>query len=107
MNRHDYRSKRNVTQKRATVARERRNALVFWNEQIAAQTIGKLLAIGDVIYPGHDRPFRVHPDGRTTYLHDFELTLTGVTAGQPGLDLVDPPFQPVIMDGIAEQRLPD
>lgn len=91
----------------ATVARERRNALVFWNERIAAQTIGKLLAIGDVIYPGHDRPFRVHPDGRTTYLHDFELTLTGVTAGQPGLDLVDPPFQPVIMDGIEEQRLPD
>jgi N-acyl homoserine lactone hydrolase len=91
----------------AMVARERRNALVFWNDEMAARTIDKLLAIGDVIYPGHDLPFRVHPGGRTEYLHEFELTLTGVTAGQPGLELTDPGFQPTVMPGIETQRLPD
>jgi len=91
----------------ATVARERRNALVFWNNGMASRTIDKLLAIGDVIYPGHDRPFRVTAAGRTEYLHDFQLTLTGVTPGQPGLELLEPEFQPVIMAGIETQRLPD
>ena len=91
----------------ATVARERRNALVFWNEQQANETVGKLLAIGDIIYPGHDLPFRMKTDGTADYLYDFELTLTGITPGQPGLTLTEPGFQPVIMDGIAEQRLPD
>ncbi len=91
----------------ATVARERRNALVFWNSEMASRTIDKLLAIGDVIYPGHDRPFRVGADGRTEYLHDFQLTLTGVTAGQPGLELLEAEFQPVVMAGIETQRLPD
>ena len=90
----------------AMVARERRNALVFWNNEMASRTIDKLLAIGDVIYPGHDLPFRVHPGGRTEYLHEFELTLTGVTAGQPGLELTDPGFQPTVMPGIETQRLP-
>ena len=91
----------------ATVARERRNALVFWNAEMAARTIDKLLAIGDLIYPGHDRPFRVTANGQTEYLRDFELTLTGVTPGQPGLELTQPEFQPVIMPGIETQRLPD
>ena len=91
----------------ALVARERRNALVFWNDEMASRSIDKLLAIGDVIYPGHDLPFRVGAGGRMDYLHDFELTLTGLTADQPGLVLTDPGFEQVIMDGIEEQRLPD
>ena len=40
------------------------------------------------------------------YLRDFGLTLTGVTADQPGLVLTDPGFEQVIMDSIEEQRLP-
>jgi N-acyl homoserine lactone hydrolase len=91
----------------AAVARERRNALVFWNNEQATRSISKLLAIGDIIYPGHDLPFRLHPDGRTGYLHDMELTLTGVEAGQPGLVLEpDPEMRQTIMPGIEEQRLP-
>ena len=90
-----------------TVARERRNALVFWNEQQANETVGKLLAIGDIIYPGHDRPFRMNPGGTAEYLYDFELTITGVRPDQPGLTLTETAFQPEIMDGIEEQRLPD
>ena len=89
----------------AMVARERRNALVFWNTEMASRSIDKLLAIGDVIYPGHDLPFRVGAGGRMDYLHDFGLTLTGVTTDQPGLVLTDPGFEQVIMDGIEEQRL--
>ncbi|MGW5360122.1 hypothetical protein [Actinopolymorpha pittospori] len=41
------------------VARERRNAVVFWSEELATQTIDTLVTIGDVIYPGRDLPFRV------------------------------------------------
>jgi glyoxylase-like metal-dependent hydrolase (beta-lactamase superfamily II) len=91
----------------AAVARERRNALVFWNNEQATMSISKLLAIGDIIYPGHDLPFRLHADGRTEYLHDMQLTLTGVEAGQPGLVLQpDPETRQTIMPGIEEQRLP-
>ena len=64
----------------AMVARERRNALVFWNDKLATRSISKLLAIGDVIYPGHDLPFRLTSDGHAEYLHDMELTLTGIEA---------------------------
>jgi N-acyl homoserine lactone hydrolase len=91
----------------ATVARERRNALVFWNNEMASRSIDKLLAIGDVIYPGHDLPFRVQAGGRTEYLHDFHLTLTGVRPGQPGLELTEGDFEPIVMPGIETQRLPD
>jgi N-acyl homoserine lactone hydrolase len=91
----------------STVARERRNSLVFWNEGQANQSVAKLVAIGDIIYPGHDLPFRMNKDGSTEYLHDFELTLTGVHEGQPGLTLTEPPFEPEIMTGIESQRLPD
>jgi N-acyl homoserine lactone hydrolase len=92
----------------AAVARERRNALVFWDNEQATKSISKLLAIGDIIYPGHDLPFRLHADGQTEYLYDMELTLTGVEAGQPGLLLQpDLELRQTIMPGIGEQRLPD
>jgi glyoxylase-like metal-dependent hydrolase (beta-lactamase superfamily II) len=92
----------------STVARERRNALVFWNNEIATRTIDKLLTIGDVIYPGHDQPFRVDSNGRFEYVHDFQLTLTGVRADHPGLHFpADEGFQQTIMPGIEEQRLPE
>lgn len=92
----------------ATVARERRNALVFWNKEQAAESIGKLLSIGDIIYPGHDLPFRLDADGKAEYLYDLKLTLTGIEAGQPGLTF-RPGREPqqIIMPGIEEQRLPD
>ena len=91
----------------STVAQERRNALVFWNEQQANQSVDKLVAIGDLIYPGHDLPFRMNPDGTAEYLRELDLTITGVTAGEPGLTLIEDEFDPEIMPGIAEQRLPD
>jgi hypothetical protein len=92
----------------ATVAREGRNALVFWNNEQATKSISKLLAIGDIIYPGHDLPFRLRAGAEPEYLHDMNLTLTGVEAGQPGLVLQpDQEMRQTIMPGIEEQRLPD
>lgn len=91
----------------ATVAREGRNALVFWDDDLASRSIAKLLAIGDIIYPGHDLPFRLTSGGQTEYLRDMNLTITGIEPGQRGLS-----FQPdfglrrTIMPGIGEQRLP-
>jgi N-acyl homoserine lactone hydrolase len=91
----------------AAVARERRNALVFWNNEQATKSISKLLAIGDIIYPGHDLPFRLRAGAEPEYLHDMQLTLTGVEAGQPGLVLQpDLEMRQTIMPGIEEQRLP-
>jgi hypothetical protein len=65
------------------------------------------VAIGDLIYPGHDLPFRMNPDGTSEYLHDLDLTITGIRPDQPGLSFAEPEFKPEIMAGIAEQRLPD
>ena len=40
------------------------------------------------------------------YIAFCSVTLTGVTAGQAGLELTDPGFQQTVMPGIEEQRLP-
>src|SRR6201994_2301616 len=51
-----------------TVAEQRRNSLVFWNERQANDSVAKLVAIGDIIYPGHDLPFRMNKDGSPEHL---------------------------------------
>jgi N-acyl homoserine lactone hydrolase len=91
----------------ATVAAERRNALVFWNNELASRTIDKLVSIADVIYPGHDQAFRIDARNNIEYVQDFQLTLTAAAPGQPGLSF-DPSLElkPIIMPGIEEQRLP-
>lgn len=43
------------------------------NASEAATSLARALAMADVIYPGHDRPFRVGPP--VTYLADFELRI--------------------------------
>ena len=89
----------------STVAIEGRNALVFWDEALAARTIAKLTSIADVIYPGHDRPFRLIKGGGVEYLRPFQLTLLNVAPGEPGLEFDDrPPFSPVVMEGIEDQH---
>ncbi len=86
------------------VAVERRNALVFWDDEMATRTIDKLVTIADVIYPGHDQAFRLDADNRVSYVQDFQLTLSGVAGDQPGL-VFDPSteLKQVIMPGIEEQ----
>ena len=91
----------------AAVARAGRNGLVFWNDDLATASIAKLLAIGDIIYPGHDLPFRFTSGGQTEYVREMNLALSGIEPGQPGLTfLPDTGLKRTIMPGIGEQRLP-
>ena len=91
----------------STVAKERRNALVFWSDELATRTIDKLVTIADVIYPGHDQAFRIDAQGNVEYVQEFRLTLTQTAPDQPGLAF-DPSLElkQTIMPGIEEQRLP-
>lgn len=91
----------------STVAVQRRNALVFWNDELASRTIDKLVNIADVIYPGHDQAFRIDSDGHVEYVQKLQLTLTATEPGEPGITF-DPSakLNREIMPGIEEQRLP-
>lgn len=91
----------------STVALQRRNALVFWDEAQASKTVDKLVALAEVIYPGHDQAFRLEGD-RVEYVQELDLTLRSVWPGQPGLTFEgSPPFEPWVMPGVEEQRYPD
>jgi N-acyl homoserine lactone hydrolase len=68
----------------AESARRRRTRLVFWDLAQADASAARLVDLADVVYPGHDRPFRV-ADGQTEYLSAFSFTLTGVARDDPGL----------------------
>jgi len=89
----------------AAAALTRKNPIVFWNEQQASDSITRVVETADVIYPGHDRPFRLHHD-EIVYLRDFELTLVNVSLDTPGFSFQPSPPAVFVMEGIEEQRLP-
>ena len=89
----------------AYVAQTRVNPLVFWNVEQARQSIERVLDLADVIYPGHDQPFRLTQTGEIEYLEPFQLAVIGLNPGTPGLELVQNPQWPVwVMPGIEEQE---
>ncbi len=88
----------------SSAALTRRNPTVFWSEEQASQSIDRIVEMADVIYPGHDRPFRV-VDGEIEYLKPFELTLSGVAPDTEGLSFDTTPFPGYVMPGIEEQSL--
>ncbi|MFE9446596.1 MBL fold metallo-hydrolase [Streptomyces sp. NPDC006602] len=89
----------------AYVARSKRNPLVFWDADQATRSIERVLTVSDVIYPGHDRPFRLTSDGDIDYLEPFALTLTGVRPHTRGLRFADASSRPLwVMPGVQEQR---
>jgi glyoxylase-like metal-dependent hydrolase (beta-lactamase superfamily II) len=89
----------------SNVALTRRNPMVFWSEQQATESIDRIVAMADgIIYPGHDRPFRM-VDGEIEYLRPFELTISGVDPDDPGFGFVSEPLPPFVMPGIEEQSL--
>ena len=54
-------------------------AIIFWSEADARESIRKIVAAADTIYPGHDRPFRIEANGDITYLSDSPtLEVSGV-----------------------------
>lgn len=89
----------------STVARERRNALVFWNEEEANRSVSKLVELADVIYPGHDQAFRLSGSGAVEYVQKFQFKLLRASVSMPGLSFDGPPeFKPTIMVGIEDQN---
>ena len=77
------------------VARHRRNSLVFWNEEQANRSVAELVDMADVIYPGHDRAFRLSATGAVEYVQELCVTISGIDASTPGVTFVaEPPFEP-------------
>jgi N-acyl homoserine lactone hydrolase len=83
----------------ASVALSRRPPLVFWNPDQALASIDRAVAMADVIYPGHDQPFRLTRDREIEYLRPFSLTITGTLAGRPGLRFYGKTREPWVMPG--------
>jgi glyoxylase-like metal-dependent hydrolase (beta-lactamase superfamily II) len=86
----------------AYVSLTRQNPLVFWDPEQAVTSIDRALAMADVIYPGHDQPFRLTRDRGVEYVRAFSLTITGTTADRPGLSFSDERPSPWTMPGIAD-----
>lgn len=87
------------------VARAGRSPLVFWDQQQADASIRRCVESGSLIYPGHDRPFRLR-NGELEYEGDFAITINGVGPQTEGATFVAmPPLaEPWVMPGIEEQR---
>jgi len=75
----------------AEVGRLRQSALVFWDLEASQNSILRLLELGDVFYPGHDRPFRL-VDGRVEYLLPYDMTMFGADPSTDGLKFGSPPI---------------
>lgn len=75
----------------AEVGRQEQSALVFWNLERSQDTIHRLVELADVIYPGHDRPFRL-VDGEIVYELPYMMTMFGASADTPGLTFGPPPI---------------
>ena len=88
------------------VALSGRTPIVFWNEAQANASVQRAVEVADIIYPGHDGPFRVR-DGQVQYERPFELTLQGLQPNQPGLRFAPRDWSVFVMPGIEEQRLPE
>ena len=86
----------------SSVALTRKNPLVLWNEMQATQSIDRIVETADVIYPGHDRPFRI---ARTSieYLEPTNLTIMGLTPDEPRVTFENEPRPVWIMPGIEDQ----
>jgi glyoxylase-like metal-dependent hydrolase (beta-lactamase superfamily II) len=81
--------------------------LVFWDESDARQSARKILDSGDVLYPGHDRPFRIE-HGRAHYIQPPSRIT--VNAGlDPGAEPVAVTLAPgasrgLRLEGLAAER---
>lgn len=53
-------------------------AIVFDTEEHARTSVAKIMDASEVIYPGHDRPFRRERTGEVSYLIKSAVTILGV-----------------------------
>lgn len=80
------------------------NPVVFWDDEAATRSIHRVTGMADVIYPGHDRPFRLD-NGQVRYEHPLELTFMGIDASSEGVEFDGTPVSRFVMPGIDEQAL--
>jgi hypothetical protein len=67
--------------------------LIFWDEEDAKSSARKILDAAEVLYPGHDRPFRI-AGGRASYLQaPSQITVTA------GLDANGLPVSVTLVPG--------
>ena len=61
--------------------------LIFWSEREAEASVRKIRDAASIIYPGHDRWFRLNPDGTTEYLGGATSlrVMTGFERGETGV----------------------
>lgn len=89
----------------ANVAQTRINPLVFWDADQATRSIERALDVADVLYPGHDHPFRLTAAGEIDYTRIHQLDVVGLGPGTPGVrHLPGGPMEPWVMPGIEQQR---
>lgn len=74
--------------------------IVFASLSQARESVAKALSSASIIYPGHDRPFRVE-NGEADYLQPFALTITNLDPEQEGLRFETGPPSTWTMPGSA------
>jgi N-acyl homoserine lactone hydrolase len=87
----------------ASVALTRQSPLVFWDPDEALASIDRAVAMADILYPGHDQPFRLTSEHQVEYLRPFDLTITGTLPDRRGLSFDGKTPKPWIMPGIEGQ----
>lgn len=83
----------------AGVALSRECPLVFWDREDASASIDRVVAIAELIYPGHGQPFRLTRDRQIEYTRPFSIVITGTSADREGLGFDDRQPEPWTMPG--------
>ena len=89
----------------AVAAITKQNALIFWNEREAQESIERILQTAETVYPGHDVPFRMLRNGGYEYLVPKQMLLSGLDPAEKGITFDPTPREPYIMPGIETQTL--
>ena len=82
------------------VLESRQPPIVFGSLSQARESVAKALSAADIIYPGHDQPFRITEDG-ADYLEPFALTITNLEPDREGLRFDSSPMSTWVMEGSA------
>lgn len=81
------------------------NSNVFWNEEDSRRSIERVLAAAEIVYPGHDRPFRMLEDGGVERLAVRQLAFFGLDLEDPSISANAEPHTPYVMPGVEGQTL--
>ncbi|MGH7903844.1 MAG: MBL fold metallo-hydrolase [Candidatus Dormibacteraceae bacterium] len=79
--------------------------LIFWDVAQARRSVKRVARSAEIVYPGHDRPFKLTRGGAIEYLTPFRLTITGLAGDVRGLRFQPQPAEAWVMPGIEEQSL--